>query len=74
MMTQDEQIEYDIDSVVKAFEKLKKAILEMADAIKNAYSTSGLMELFAMINADVGKSNNYLKYHGRPMKRRRWIK
>ena len=71
-MTPDEHIKYDIDSIIKAFENLKKAISEMADALKKPYLISELRKWFEMTN--VGESNNYLKYHGRPMKRRRWIK
>lgn len=66
------KIEIDFTQTRQAIDELKEACIKMAKAWEASKSLRELKKLFNEIN--LGESNNYLKYHKKPMKRRRWLK
>ena len=66
------KIEIDCTEMIEGINDLKYAIKEVVDAWHNLSTSRGLRKAFKKIR--FGESNNYLKYHKKPMKRRRYIK
>lgn len=64
--------EVDFSQTIKALEDLKVALKKMANALTDSKTLRELRKMFKEIRLE--ETNNYLKYHKRPMKRRRWIK
>ena len=66
------RIEIDFTQTIEAFDKVNQACKKMVKAWEDSKSFRELKKLFNQINLE--ESNNYLKYHKKPMKRRRWLK
>lgn len=66
------KIEVDFSQTIKALEDLKVALEKMANALNDSKTLRELRKMFKCIRFE--ETNNYLKYHKRPMKRRRWLR
>lgn len=64
------KIEVDFQQTIKSIDKLKEALNQVVNAWYNTFED--IYKQFKNIRFE--ETNNYLKYHKKPMKRRRWIK
>lgn len=64
------KIEVDFSQTRKSIDKFKEALTQVVNAWYDTFED--IYKLFKGIRFE--ETNNYLKYHKKPMKRRRWIK
>lgn len=63
-------IEVDFSQTIKSIDKLKEALNQVVNAWYDTFED--IYKMFKDIQSE--ETNNYLKYHKRPMKRRRWLR
>ena len=71
-MSDEKSIEIDYTEMAKGIKNLRDELKKAEKAWKAMLEVRGLRKMVKKIR--IGETNNYLKYHKKPMKRRRWIK
>ena len=62
-----------VDDLVKTLKQKMRKIDNLLDAYSGFYGTFGTFNVNTLPCYTIG-SNNYRKYHGMPMRRKRWMK